>query len=221
MFTDLTGKRFGRLVVIERSGTETNGAVKWLCRCDCGCTTVVRSYRLRKGITKSCGCYMREVSARMHGEPHGCSNDRLYGVWRSMKARCNRQTHHKYKDYGGRGITVCNEWSRSFTKFREWALDNGYDYNAPYGQCTLDRINVDGNYEPSNCRWVDSKTQANNQRPRRQKVRGIEVDYRGVHYISLAQLAREYGFHPSRLERRIHRMPIDDAMAEILGSTGR
>lgn len=221
MFIDLTGKRFGRLTVIERAGIEKNGTVKWLCKCDCGRMTVVRSFRLRSGITKSCGCYAKEVSARTHGEPHGCSDDRLYGVWQTMKARCNRPTNTKYKDYGGRGITVCDEWNRSFTKFRTWALKNGYDYDAPYGQCTLDRIDVNGNYEPSNCRWVDAKTQANNQRPRKQKVHGIEVDYMGVHYISLSQLANEYGFHPSKLERRIHRMSVDDAMSEILGSTGR
>ena len=139
-----------------------------------------------------------------------------------MKARCSNPNNHKYKDYGGRGIKVCDEWLHSFTKFYEWAMANGYDYDAPLGQCTLDRIDVDGNYCPENCRWADAKTQANNQRPRKQKVHGIEVDYRGVHYISLSQLAREYGFHSSKLERRIHRMPIERAMDEILlGSTGR
>jgi len=135
-----------------------------------------------------------------------------------MKARCDNPNNEKFKHYGGRGISICPEWHDSFTSFRSWALENGYDYDAPYGVCTLDRIDVNGNYEPGNCRWADAKIQANNQRPYRRGVVGIEVDYRGKHYVSLAELARDYGFHSARLERRIHRMNIDDAMDEILSS---
>lgn len=208
----LDGKRFGRLFVIKRVGTLGHNTA-YKCVCDCGKESIVRGCDLLSGNTRSCGC--------LHGERHGHADDRLYSVWRTMKARCNNPNNQKYSDYGGRGIKVCDEWMHSFTSFYDWAMVNGYDYDAPVGQCTLDRIDVNGDYEPSNCRWVDAKTQTNNQRPRRQKIHGIEVDYKGVHYISLSQLAREHGFHSSKLERRVHRMSIDDAMSQILGSTGR
>ena len=138
-----------------------------------------------------------------------------------MKSRCNTPTNQKYKDYGKRGIKVCDEWMRSFAEFRTWALSHGYDYDASYGQCTLDRIDVDGDYEPSNCRWVDAYAQAHNKRPVNHHKHGIEIDYDGQHFISIAEIARHYGFPASRLERRVHLMSIDDAMAQILGSTGR
>lgn len=210
-FIDLTGQRFGKLVVIKRADNHGRRTA-WLCLCDCGTEKVVIAESLRSGNTKSCGC--------SHGESHGHSNDRLYSVWCTMKARCINTNNRRYKDYGGRGITVCDEWMHSFSMFYEWAMANDYDYNAKVGDCTLDRIDVNGNYCPENCRWVNARVQANNQRPRKQKKHGIEVDYNGKHYISLSQLAREYGFHPSKLDRRIHKMSIDDAMAQILGSTG-
>ena len=209
---NLTGMRFGKLTVLHK--VKNHGRrTAWLCACDCGNTAEVTTESLRRGNTRSCGC--------LHGETHGCSDDRLYSVWRTMKARCENPNNGKYPDYGGRGIKVCDEWHESFSAFREWALENGYDYDAERGACTIDRIDVDSNYEPSNCRWADAKTQANNQRPRTRIVKGIEVDYKGRHYPSLSSLARQYGFNSSRLERRIHRMSIDEAMAQILGSSGR
>lgn len=204
---DLTGQRFGKLTVI--SVAENHGRRSaWHCKCDCGKEVDVITESLRSGNTKSCGC--------THGENHGCADDRLYGVWRAMKTRCTNPNSKKYPSYGGRGISVCDEWLHSFTAFRDWALTHGYDYDAPYGACTIDRIDVDGNYCPENCRWVDSKTQVRNRRPITYKKRGIEIDYEGKHFISIAEIARYYNFHPSRLERRIHRMSIDDAMAQIL-----
>lgn len=210
---DFTGMRFGRLVVIKQLGRNAHHDMVYLCQCDCGNTTAVIASSLNSGNTRSCGF--------LHGEFHGCSDDRLYSVWQTMKARCRNKNSDKYKDYGGRGIRVCDEWVHSFSAFRDWALENGYDYDAPYGQCTLDRIDVDGDYCPDNCRWADAITQASNKRPRINETHGIEVDYREKHYISLSALAREYGFHSARLERRIHRMTIDEAMEEILKNLNR
>ena len=216
---NIAGQRFGYLTALSMVGSNAKGAAMWLCECDCGNKKIVSGSKLREGVVKSCGCMSKKLIAISSGrEAHGHSDDRLYNVWRTMKARCDNPNNEKYPNYGGRGIKVCDEWHESFTEFRKWALKNGYDYEAPYGKCTLDRIDVDGNYEPLNCRWVDATVQANNQRPRRQIVVGIEVDYRGRHYFSLAELARDYGFDSAMLERRIHHMSIDDAMDEILNS---
>jgi hypothetical protein len=119
---------------------------------------------LREGSIKSCGCLEKENRLEAN-TTHGGASTRLYGVWLGIRKRCFNVNEPAYPNYGGRGITVCSEWN-DYSKFREWALKSGYDKNAPRGKCTLDRINVDGNYEPSNCRWVDMKVQRQNQRPR-------------------------------------------------------
>lgn len=159
---DLTGQRFGRLVVIRREGSTQRGQAIWQCQCDCGCKTVVEGYALRSGNTKSCGCLHKELLSSRNRK-HGKRHTRLYGVWLGMKERCYNPDHNRYQGYGGRGVTVCDEWFKSFQSFYDWAMANGYDENAPYGQCTIDRIDVDGNYCPKNCRWVDLITQRNNR----------------------------------------------------------
>lgn len=166
-FVDLTGQRFGRLVALERCETVKHGNhVKWLCQCDCGNTIKVRSNSLRFGNTISCGCFqiecaMKQVESRTK---HGLSNERLYKVWRSIVSRCTNPRNGRYKDYGERGITICEQWRNSYESFRKWALTAGYDSNAKRNVCTIDRIDNDGDYEPSNCRWVDMKTQCANRR---------------------------------------------------------
>lgn len=168
-FIDLTGQRFGLLTAINRMGRDNNNSVVWLCKCDCGKEVTVRSYSLRSGNTKSCGCLMLSSSSRLgkKSKIHGESHARLYAVWRGMKRRCYCPRHKYFKDYGGRGIQVCEEWRDNYQAFRDWAYANGYDEMAPKGQCTIDRIDCNSNYTPENCRWVDMKTQRHNRRDSR------------------------------------------------------
>ncbi len=164
-FVDLTGKRFGMLTVLSQADKNKCNHIVWLCKCDCGNTSLVESGSLIGGRTKSCGCLQEKyLHARKIGKrTHGKSQSRLYAVWKGMKQRCNDPNSDNYYRYGGRGISVCFEWESDFTAFEKWAMENGYDETAPQGKFTVDRINNDGNYEPSNCRLVDMKTQYHNR----------------------------------------------------------
>lgn len=147
---DLTGNVYGHLKVISFEGVSKRGHAKWLCECNaCGKEKVVEGRHLIDGSQKSCGCMQKYYG-------HHMTETRLYAIWCTMKARCNRKSSHKYKNYGGRGIKVCDEWN-DFMNFYEWSVNNGYAENL-----SIDRIDNDGNYEPSNCRWVTPKVQSNN-----------------------------------------------------------
>lgn len=165
---DLIGKKFNRLTVVERVGVNVGGSVLWLCKCDCGRTFIDTSSHITSGHTKSCGCFRRERSKQLFTK-HGKKDTRLYNIWCSMKQRCYDENCNTYKNYGGRGIKICDGWKNDFMKFYNWSIDNGYNNTL-----SIDRIDVNGNYEPSNCRWSTREEQNDNRRTTRY------ITYNGV-----------------------------------------
>lgn len=170
----MIGRVFGRLTVIEQAEDHivpSNGERKrkYKCLCECGNYTTVFEGSLLRGITKSCGCLGRELTAERarnsatHGATRNKTYERLYRVWHGIIERCEDPKNSHYSMYGARGIKMCDEWRNNYAIFREWALANGYDKDAPYGKCTIDRIDIDGDYCPENCRWTDLNTQARNK----------------------------------------------------------
>lgn len=156
---DLNGKTFGRLAVVECAGPDAKGAVCWRVRCKCGNERSFRGSDLKRGFVKSCGCLSSDLITTRNTS-HGGSATRLYRIWQAMHDRTGNPKASRYAYYGARGIAVCTEWTE-FGPFRDWALANGYADDL-----SIDRIDNDGNYEPSNCRWADQTTQVRNRRPR-------------------------------------------------------
>ena len=152
---NLTGQRFGRLVVLDELRERKSGHIEWLCKCDCGQFTEVRGGHLKSKRIKSCGCLRKEVVSKRFYK-HGGTGTRLYKVLNDMKQRCYNPNDSAYKYYGGRGISVCEEWLDNYPVFKEFALSCGYT-----NELTIDRKDNDGNYEPTNCHFI---SQAENSR---------------------------------------------------------
>lgn len=191
---DLTGMRFGRLVVLCRGKDYVSKSgrkrVQWTCLCDCGNIKDVLSDNLVGEKACSCGCLRKEITSRRQTS-HGKSKSKLYGVWSSMKSRCYNSHNKHYSDYGERGVTVCDEWRNSYESFESWSLGNGYTSGM-----TIDRIDNNSGYSPDNCRWADRATQANNRRSNRLIV------YNGETH-NLTEWAQITGVNYKLLHRRL------------------
>jgi len=184
---DLTGRRFGRLIVISESNRSSKGKVMWNCICECGNEVSILSSSLLNNNTNSCGCLHKEVNIT-----HGLSNTPEYASWNMMRQRCLNSKCEAYSYYGGRGITICDRWLNSFENF---LMDMGY---RPSDIHTIDRRENDGNYEPSNCYWATKEEQNNNVRS------NVVVSYADKDY-TLAQLSREFNINQKVLRDRINR----------------
>lgn len=203
---DLTGQRFGRLVVVERNGTKNTFAM-WLCKCDCGSEKTVQSAMLKRGQTQSCGCLSFEQKTS-RATTHGQSKTLTYDRWCSMINRCTNPNQANFKRYGAAGISVCDRWG----SFENFLADMG---NCPAGH-TLDRWpNGGGNYEPGNCRWATPKQQANNTK------NSILVEYLGRSQ-TLKQWAEELGIKYATVHRRFnHSYPLQDVFSTDSFKKGR
>jgi hypothetical protein len=166
---DLTGHTYGRLTVVSEV-LPRGRPRKWNCICVCGTEKQIDGSAMRSGATTSCGCYNREVITS-----HGDTGTRLFGIWQHMKRRCYNTNSHAYPNYGGIGVTVCDEWRNDFQAFKEWSLRNGYDQSL-----SIDRINCAMTYSPSTCRWTTQDIQSRNQRI---KTNGT-CEYVGVSYVA-------------------------------------
>lgn len=200
----MKGLRFGRLTVLDDGIILPSRGRKYSCLCDCGIEVTIHGGNLRTGASKSCGCLRREVNKLNDSNlKHGMSHTSEYQIWINMRRRCNNPKNDAYEDYGGRGIIVCKEWNASFEAFYK---DMG---PRPSEKHTLDRIETNGNYEKSNCRWATWEEQQNNRRNNRPlKVNGIK-------YGSVYQLARAFNIPIGTLKDRIFKMKLSPEDAVV------
>lgn len=195
---DIIGKKYNMLTVVSRAENDRHGTAQWLCQCDCGNDelTKVRTNSLKSGGTKSCGCLWKEANKNRDSKHKHIRQDdsthRLYEIWCGIKQRCYNQKFKQYKDYGGRGIKVCEEWNTSFENFYNWAISNGYSDDL-----SIDRENNDLGYSPKNCKWSTSETQNRNKR------NSIHITINGIKKL-LVEWAEEYGLSASTLRARYY-----------------
>ena len=198
---ELSGKRFGRLLVIEKSGVTPNGIILWKCLCDCGNIVSIRSTHLVNGKTKSCGCFQRDVASKLK-KSHGLSDSRLFMIWQAMKQRCNNSNSDYYKFYGGKGIKICAEWESDFLSFYNWSISNGYT-----DKLTIDRIDINKGYSPDNCRWATASEQSNNK---------SDVKYVTYHGAkgSFTDMCRKLNVNRSTIQYRCreHKLTFEEAI---------
>jgi len=188
---DRIGCVYGYLTVVERVRT-SNNCIGWNCVCVCGNKVTVITANLTSGNTKSCGCF-RSMATRTRRVKHGYVGTKLYSTWKSMKRRCYNHNSTEFINYGGRGISVCDEWLNCFVTFKDWAYSCGYD-----DALTIDRINNSGNYEPSNCRWIMLAEQSRNTR------RNVYLEYNGE-TLTVSEWSRKLGIKNKVLYDRIKR----------------
>ena len=192
------GLVYGRLTVVSFSRKKATMKL-YMCKCECGNTREVYMSNLRQGYTKSCGCYGRERTSE-RSKTHGERKTRLYSIWTNMKTRCTNEKVAGYKDYGARGIKICNEWLNSYEMFRDWSLENGYDDSL-----TIEREDYNGNYEPNNCKWIKPEMQARNRRCNLMITLGKEelplktwCNRYGLNYKVVHQSIKRRGFTPEQ-----------------------
>lgn len=193
---DITGQRYGRLVPLYRVEDNKYGRSVWMCQCDCGTLKAVAANDIRSGKSRSCGCLERENRLNIKDrsiKTHRMTKTRIYRIWQGAKNRVFNKKDEHWPGYGGRGITMCEEWASSFECFRDWAFSNGYSENL-----TLDRIDFDGDYCPENCRWVTSAEQQRNKRNNRYYT------YNGKTQL-IPTWAKEFGVTDSTIRSRIRR----------------
>ena len=194
---NLQGKKYGRLTVLYRDKNHYGRGdhTYWVCECDCGKITRVRPDALKSGTVLSCGCYHAEVSSKIGkyvNMKHGMSNSRIFKIWAGMKSRCYNKNAPAYKNYGGRGIFVCQSWIENFEEFEKWAFEHGYSDDLE-----IDRIDNNGPYSPPNCRWVTRKENCRNRR------NNYMIDINGVEYQSIAEAAEKLNILHSSISNQI------------------
>lgn len=207
---DITGKTINNWYVIKEAGRTKFNSITYLCRCLlCGNEKIVDGHTIRKGTSKSCGCLksIKKEGAR--------SRERLYKIWIGIKIRCYNKNSKTYRYYGGRGITMCDEWN-DYEKFKTWAYENGYDDSLSPYMCTIDRLDPNGNYSPDNCAWHNTKEQANNKR------NNVYITFNNQTH-TIAQWAEITGIRVGTLRNRISvmRWPIERALTEPVHNNGR
>lgn len=215
LYKDLTGMKFWALEVLKRDKgkTDSSKSCYWICKCECGNIVSRKTATLKlaqKGAVPNCGCVNRKrlFSYSQSMKKHGMTNTRIFGVWGNMLDRCNNSNNIEYHLYGGRGISVCAEWSNDFESFYKWSVLNGYKKGL-----SIDRIDTNGNYEPSNCRWATAKEQIRNRR----NTRFVEFDGQKK---TLGEISEIYKVDYAKLYKKVinRKMNVKEAIKELGGN---